>query len=384
MLKKPVCILAMSLLGAFTVVASAPIAAAQTSNNSTETEALALLDKSAAAYAALDGLSMKYTSFSDAGGKISRSNGAIAFEKSGRARIASSSFPPGRMMVTGAATDAEAAKTSLGEAMMRAPMGASVPLSTLVQGKNPLRETTGFNAHVLWNQIRLLPDNGVAATASPKDPRAGSGSDLNFTFYFDPTDQLLRRVDVKAQMKNKTFLDFTTLSDIQINPQFAADTFAAPKVADSPRDPDVYWDPKLKVGTAPYQLTGADLGGKKRDLDQYKGKVVLLDFWATWCGPCVGELPNVLSNYAKYHSKGFEIVAISLDESKKDLTDFVAARKMPWPQLFDGKGWKAENAARYGVKAIPFTLLIGKDGKIAAVNPRGEELEPAIQAALAK
>jgi peroxiredoxin len=95
-------------------------------------------------------------------------------------------------------------------------------------------------------------------------------------------------------------------------------------------------------------------------------------------------MPSVLSNYKKYHGKGFEIIGISLDQDKAALTSFVKKHQMAWPQLFDGKAWQTPNAVRYGVKAIPFTLLIGKDGKIAAVNPRGEKLETAIKAALAK
>lgn len=119
-----------------------------------------------------------------------------------------------------------------------------------------------------------------------------------------------------------------------------------------------------------------DMDGKMHKLSEYagKGNYVLLDFWASWCGPCRQEMPNVKAVYDRFHSKGFEIVGVSLDNNKKAWTDAVAKMQMTWPQLSDLKAWKSSAAQLYYVKSIPATLLIGPDGKIVASNLRGEEL----------
>jgi thiol-disulfide isomerase/thioredoxin len=116
-----------------------------------------------------------------------------------------------------------------------------------------------------------------------------------------------------------------------------------------------------------------------------KGKIVLIDFWATWCGPCRAELPNVIATYGKYHDKGFEIIGVSLDSDREKLDSFLKQQNgMTWPQFFDGKGWSNELAVKYGVEAIPFTVLVGPDGKIIGTNLRGEALGEAVGNALAK
>ncbi len=143
------------------------------------------------------------------------------------------------------------------------------------------------------------------------------------------------------------------------------------------------FDPRIKPGARPFAVTAIDLSGKPISLAQYRGKVVLMDFWATWCSPCVGEMPNVIANYKKYHAKGFDIVGVSLDQDKGALTKYIADNKMPWRQIFDGKGWGSAVPKQYGVQAIPFGLLIGRDGKIVALEVRGPALGPAIEKALA-
>jgi peroxiredoxin len=123
--------------------------------------------------------------------------------------------------------------------------------------------------------------------------------------------------------------------------------------------------------------------------DDYKGKIVMLDFWATWCGPCVAEIPNVVKAYGEYHSKGYEILGVSLDKEdwEQKLADFTKKKEMPWPQVYDGKFWGAEVAKLYGIHSIPHMILVdGTTGKILADGGdlRGEGLAPTIEKALNK
>ncbi len=139
--------------------------------------------------------------------------------------------------------------------------------------------------------------------------------------------------------------------------------------------------PEFAVAAGPVK----DIAGAPLSVAQYKGKVVLIDFWATWCGPCMEEMPNVIAAYNKYHARGFDIIGVSLDqpEGLATLPAFLKEHQMPWRQYCDGKFWSNELAVKYGIISIPASYLLDGTGKIIAVSPRGALLAPAIEAALA-
>ncbi len=118
--------------------------------------------------------------------------------------------------------------------------------------------------------------------------------------------------------------------------------------------------------------------GKEIALSSLKGKLVLIDFWASWCGPCRKEMPNVIKIYSKFKNKGFEIYGVSLDQDKEKWMEAITKDGINWPQVSDLKYWDNVAARIYNVQGIPYTVLIDKDGKIIAKNLRGQELEKKI------
>ena len=148
---------------------------------------------------------------------------------------------------------------------------------------------------------------------------------------------------------------------------------------------------------APLELRFTASDGREFDIAKLRGKVVLIDFWATWCGPCIAELPNVKNVYAAYHEKGFEVVGITLENSgispkdseeqvtaklalaKTKMMEFTAKNEMPWPQYFDGKWRKNDLARRYAISGIPAMFLIDQTGRLVTTEARGPKLEAEVK-----
>jgi thiol-disulfide isomerase/thioredoxin len=134
---------------------------------------------------------------------------------------------------------------------------------------------------------------------------------------------------------------------------------------------------RLGLVGKPFSLQGTTVEGKPLDWKKYAGNVVLVDFFATWCGPCREEMPNIQENYDAYHARGFDVVGVSVDHDRNALDDFLSEHKHPWTVLLDATeaaGTDQSLATYYGIIGIPQTILVGKDGKVVTLAARGPDL----------
>ncbi len=138
----------------------------------------------------------------------------------------------------------------------------------------------------------------------------------------------------------------------------------------------IKFDPVLAlIGKSVPDFSATDFDGKPISLRDYRGKVVLLDFWAVWCSPCIDEIPNIKKVYDTYKNAGFEVIGISLDHHKYEVRDYIKANNIPWRQIVSGKGWDSPVSRQYNIRSIPAPLLIDREGRLISHNARGADLE---------
>ncbi|MDE0313967.1 MAG: TlpA disulfide reductase family protein [Candidatus Poribacteria bacterium] len=146
-------------------------------------------------------------------------------------------------------------------------------------------------------------------------------------------------------------------------------------------------DPKYKLwGKLVPDFSATDLDGKPISLKDYRGKVILLDFWAVWCGFCIDEMPNLKKVYATYKDQGFDIIGVSLDDTEKELRDYIKENNIQWRQIFDTVNAKSEDSLvrQLKITSVPSQWLIDRDGKLITHKARGEKLEQLVVDALKK
>jgi thiol-disulfide isomerase/thioredoxin len=206
--------------------------------------------------------------------------------------------------------------------------------------------------------------------AQSKRADPGADWDTRNANYEDALRQLIKDFPQRDQAY-KMLLTFASESSDDKARAIAKEIMAKP-VSNSVKEKVDAIMRRLNGMGKPLDIQFMALDGREVDLNKMRGKVVLVDFWATWCSPCVEEIPHVKEAYAKYHSKGFEVVGISFDAEKQALTHFIQVHDIAWPQYFDGKVWDNKFGQEFAIDAIPAMWLVDKNGNLQSENARAD------------
>lgn len=269
--------------------------------------------------------------------------------------------------------------TSYGRQVLMQYQPTGMLFTPFLAGENPFEQPFG----IPMSSVKLESPStlgGVKVDTIVATPKGDSKT--HFTYLIGQKDHLIRRISMESNtiMGDKYHIT-ETHSNIKTNVKFMPGTFTFRAPANTPlKHPmaDAVGE-TLKKGDTPPAINAKDIKGGAASLAQHKGKVLLVDFWASWCGPCVRSMPYLKSLYQKYHGQGFDILGISGDAKLSDLTKFIKDESIPWQQVFDNEGKAAEP---YNVQYLPFSVLIGRDGKVIAVNQDKLLLDAAIRKAL--
>ena len=265
--------------------------------------------------------------------------------------------------------------------------GEGLMLTRLMRGEDPLRRFgTGLKTVALkkvsvpgaGGKMQIAADRVAVLVTFARRKDSGTAA-----FIIDSKTHLLRSFKIAQTQNGQPTTQTEVYDGARTTPDGTSFEYSmlpgAQLVSNFPRLP---YDPRLKIGGDPLAINAKDTDGQQVSLNSYKGQVVLLDFWATWCPPCRAEVPEVAAMYARNKDKGFNIVGLSIDTDQNALKQFTRAYNMTWRQVYDGGFWKSAVPSLYKVQSIPFTVLIGRDGKIAAIGARGQALEMEVQKAL--